>query len=118
MRSRIDDADMRGNILRHANRFGVSFQTLAGTYAVPSGSPHVQALDPGGAARNVTLPASPKIGDWFLIMNMADAAEIITVQTSAGVGLTPACTPTQNETAFVVYINATLGWRNFVAIGV
>lgn len=118
MRSRIDDAELRGNILRHANRFGVSNQTLTGTYAIPAGSPHVQALDPGGGARNVTLPASPKVGDWFLIINTADAAEIITVQNSAGVGLTPAITPTQSESALVVYINATLGWRGFVAIGV
>lgn len=115
--SNIVGAEVADNLLLNKNRFGVGVRTLGGTYAIPSGAEHIQALDPGGAARNVTLPANPKTGDWFLIINTADAAEIITVQNSAGSGLTPACTPTQNESALVVYINATLGWRSFVALG-
>lgn len=99
------------------NRFGVLELTLAATFDVPSGSPQVLVLDPGGAARTVRMPASPQKGDWFLLINTADAAEVITVQDSAGVGLTPACTPAQSESALLVYINATLGWRQFVAIG-
>lgn len=118
MRSRIEGTEVINNVIRNQNRFGVSVQTLAATYAIPSGAPHVQALDPGGAARNVTLPASPRAGDWFLIINAADAAEVITVQTSAAAALVPPITPTQSESALVVYINATLGWRGLVAIGV
>lgn len=118
MRSNLDGATLQDNLILSENRYGVGNQTLTGTYAIPPGAEHIQALDPGGASRNVTLPASPQIGDWFLIINTADAAEIITVQTSAGGALTPPITPTQNESAFVVYTGATLGWRGYVAIGV
>lgn len=118
MRSRIDDAEIRGAILRHANRFGVSLQTLTGTYSIPSGAPHVQMLVTGGSARTVKLPASPKKGDWFLIVNLAAAADVITVQDSAAAALTPACTPTQNEAALVIYSgDATIGWRSVVMLG-
>jgi len=74
-------------------------------------------LDPGGAARTVKLWASPKIGEFLWIINTADAAEVITVQDSAGVALSPACTPTQNEMVLLVYTGATLGWRQFVGLG-
>lgn len=117
MRPNLEAARITKSMLLHGNRFGVSFQTLTGTTTIPPDSPHILAWDPGGAGRTVKLPASPTPGDWFLIMNMADAAEVITVQDSAAAALTPACTPTQSESAFVVYVNATLGWRNFVAIG-
>lgn len=118
MRINLEDGTVTGQKWLRGNRYGVSFQTLTGTTSVPTNAPHVLAWDPGGAGRTVKLPASPAIGDWFYIMNMADAAEVITVQDSAAVALTPATTPTQSETAFVIYINATLGWRSFVAIGV
>jgi len=117
MRSNLEGAKLYGNLLQRGNRLGILNQTLTGTTAIPADAPHVLALDPGGAARNVTLPANPKPGDWFLLINTADALEVITVQNSAGGALVPACTPTQSEVALIVYVNAALGWRSFVGAG-
>lgn len=118
MRVDIDGARMQNAVLMNGNRLGMLELTLTGTTTIPDDAPHVLALDPGGGARTVKMPANPQKGDWYWLINTADAAEIITVQDNAGVALSPACTPTQNESAFLVYINATLGWRQFVAIGV
>jgi hypothetical protein len=62
-----------------------------------------------------SIPAQK--GDTYILINTADAAEVITVQDNAGVALVPACTPAQSETAILIYINATLGWRSFVGLG-
>lgn len=118
MRNRLDDVSMRDSTIMNGNRFGILSQTLTGTTTIPDDAPQVLALDPGGSARTVKMPPTPQTGDFYILINTADAAEIITVQDNAGVGLTPACTPTQSETAILVYIDATLGWRNLVAIGV
>ena len=104
-------------MLRAGNRFGITQLTLGGTLTMSGPMNNVLAIDPGGAARKVLLHASPKRGDFYILINTADAAEVITVQNSAGVGLTPACTPTQNEVAIIVYVDATLGWRSCVALG-
>lgn len=117
-RSNIEGAALWDNLLMQGNRFGSLSQTLGGNLTLSGKSPHLLFLDPGGAGRNVLLPASPKIGDFYIIVNTADAAEVLTIQTSAGGALTPPLTPTQNETAVVFYSGATLGWRGFVAIGV
>lgn len=117
MRSNIEGANLIQTLLNRGNRLGLLVQTLTGTTDIPADAPHVLALDPGGSARTVKLPANPKKGDWFLLINTADAAEVITVQDSAAAALTPACTPTQSESALIIYVNATLGWRNMVMIG-
>jgi hypothetical protein len=116
MRSEIDGTKIMNTILLNGNRLGANSQTLGAGLALAADAPHLQFLDPGGSARNVDLPASPQRGDFFIIVNMADAAEVITVRTSAGAGLTPALTPTQSETAVVFYDGT--NWRGFVAIGV
>jgi hypothetical protein len=115
MRSNIDGSEIINAILKGGNRLGVAVHTLAAAHVLGADAPHVQFLDPGGSARNVDLPASPQKGDFFLIFNTADAAEVITVRDNAGAGLTPAITPTQSECALVVYNGS--AWRGFVALG-
>jgi len=81
------------------NMLGVqtNTETLTDAKTLVASDARIQNLDPGGSARNVTLPAPAGwAGDTFLIVNAADAAEIITVKNSAGTTL---CTPTQSEYA-------------------
>lgn len=115
MRSRIDDAEVRGAILRHANRFGVTQFAFATTIAIPAGAPHVQVLNRGTSSGNVTLPASPKKGDFFYIINAGTGTSVLTIQDSAGTALSPACTPAISEIAFVVYDGTK--WWNSVSLG-
>lgn len=68
------------------------------------------AFDPGGAARNVILPAEAACAGYMVfIVNTADAAEVITVQddTPATVG-----TPTQAE-GIICWCDGTT-WRGLV----
>lgn len=67
------------------------------------------ALDPGGAARNVDLPATSAAlaGQSVTIINTADAAEALTVRLT-GAGSTVA-TIDQNENATVICYSATAG---------
>ena len=66
----------------------------------------VFVFDPGGAARDVTLPTEAASGGstsmlaTIRITNSADAAEVITIKNDAGTGVGGA-TPTQNETSVV-----------------
>jgi hypothetical protein len=117
MRINLEGARISDMISMSRNRLGVGVVTLTGTFAIGPGSPHVLALDAGGSARNVTLPANPRVGDWFYIINTTGSALVLTIQDSAGGALTPACTPTQNEMAFLIYLGATLGWKNIVGLG-
>lgn len=115
MRNNLEGAIIADCLIKSGNRFGINVETLAATKAIAADGPQVHFLDPGGAARDVTLWASPQRGDWVLIFNTADAAEVITVKDSAAAGLTPAITPTQSEAALIVW-NGT-AWKGFVAIG-
>lgn len=108
-------AEIQDSLLRAGNRFGVDTRTLTGTTQLERG-PNILFLDPGGAARTVKLWASPKAGDWAVIVNTADAAEVITVQTAAAGAISAGITPTQAEVA-VVFYNGTV-WMGFVAIAV
>jgi hypothetical protein len=55
------------------------------------------SFDPGGAGRNVDLPAEEACaGSFLFISNRADAAEILTIRNDAGGTIV---TPTQNEAA-------------------
>lgn len=65
-------------------------------------------FDPGGAGRNVDLPATTNLaGHRFLIVYTADAAEDLTVRLTAG-GATVA-TVSQNEHAVFTCTSATAG---------
>jgi hypothetical protein len=67
------------------NRVGLNVETLTGTKTLNVGSPRGQKLDPGGAGRDVDLPAEESsAGEWFEITNGADAAEALTVKNDAG----------------------------------
>lgn len=56
-------------------------RTASGAITLTTADQRVQVIDPGGAGRNVVLPAeADMVGDFFVIVNAADAAETLTVQ--------------------------------------
>jgi len=73
-------------------------QTLAAAMTIDRDSPPMINLDPGGAGRNVTLPTEED-GLVFLINNIADAAEDITVKNPA---TTTIGTISQNEAGLAI----------------
>jgi hypothetical protein len=97
-------------LVRLEKRQGSNVQTLAGNKTLTADDKRIQVLDPGGAGRDVTLPAEAvSTGLDFYVHNSADAAEILTIKENGGVTI---CTPTQNETAYV-YCDGTT-WRGIV----
>ena len=99
------------NVFLNQLRLRSETRTLAGNITLVKQSPTLQYMDPGGAARTVTLPAeADSDGLVFVIVNRADAAEVITVQDD---GTTTIVTPTQNEVA-VCFCDG-VGWSGFVA---
>lgn len=82
-----------------ASRFSVAaVETLTGTRTITVAEmerTQIFLFDPGGAARNLDLPAEEASkGAVLFISNRADAAEVITIRNDAGGTIT---TPTQNE---------------------
>lgn len=80
--SNIRNANSEHLIATTGFRLSSEIRTLAGDITLGLECAPVQYLDPGGAARNVDLPASVK-GTVIVISNMADAAETITVRNEA-----------------------------------
>lgn len=104
------------DVLQKTTRFNHQTIALGADLTLTAKHPTLLFIDPGGSARNVDLPAeADSEGMMFIIVNTADAAEVITVRDDAGAGLTPAITPTQNETAFLFCDGTT--WRGTVALG-
>jgi hypothetical protein len=100
------------NVVRQLS-IGVYKGTLAGHITLTGRSPQLMSLDPGGAARNVTLPAPADSKDrWFLIVNHADAAEAITVLTA---GPATVIVISQNEAGIVFCDGA--AWDGFQISG-
>lgn len=62
----------------------VNAETLAATKALSDGDDYVQNLDPGGADRDVTLPAEATSNHGFVIRNTADADEWLLVKNDGG----------------------------------
>lgn len=88
-----------GDMLRLPNS-GYAETTASGNVTLTTDSAHVQRIDPGGSARDVTLPTGAA-GMWYLIVNTADAAENLVVKAAGG---TPTVvTLNQNEAALVVH---------------
>ena len=96
---------------------GFNAETLAGAKVLTYQDSQFQALDPGGSARNVALPAAgARKGHFFWIANKADAAEAITLQQPDA--STTLATISQNEAALVFCADdgaaaATSGWTLF-----
>lgn len=93
MRQRADDLVVWGlSIISKLKLKGVTL-TLAGNYTIDADQGPMVNLDPGGAGRNVTLPTEEE-GLTFVINNIADAAEDLTVKNPAA---TTIGTVSQNE---------------------
>lgn len=78
---------------------GVRIATLAGAVTLDATSSWFQFLDPGGAHRDVTLPAEVD-GMCFWIFNRADAAENLVIKDDAAATVG---TINQSEGAIVAY---------------
>lgn len=86
-----------------ASRFAAkTAETLSGARVITHAEVEqyqAMAFDPGGAGRNVDLPAEGVCaGVYLYISNTADAAEVLTIRNDAGSTIV---TPTQNEAAMV-----------------
>jgi hypothetical protein len=88
-----------------AHAFAVSnagaLETLTGTRTVTAAEILASSfftMDPGGAGRSVVLPnaaTAGMAGQFVMIANAADAAEVLTISADSAT----VCTPTQAETA-------------------
>lgn len=85
--------------MAHPLKFSVK-ETLAGHRTITDAELNecnMFSFDPGGAGRNVVLPAeATSAGEFIFISNEADAAEVLTIQDDSPATI---CTPTQNEAA-------------------
>ena len=84
----------------NVNAVGHNVETLAANKTLTGSDATFQHLDPGGSARDVTLPAeATSTGRAFRILNTADAAENLVVKDD---GASTVVTISQNEAAWVV----------------
>ena len=91
-------------------RLEVQTETLAANKTLTELSPSLLMLDPGGAGRDITLPAeADSTGLVFFISNEADNPEILTIKDDGG---TTIVTPTENE-ACIIWCNGT-SWSGLV----
>lgn len=89
-------------------------QTLTGTTVIAADMPSMLALDPGGAARNVDMAAvtaQGMEGKIWIVINAADAAEVITIRDAAAATIV---TLTQNECAVIMVAGGV--WRGYVMV--
>lgn len=78
---------------------GVGVRTLTGNVTCDAGTENFCSWDPGGASRDVTLPAEESSnGLFFLFVNEADAAENLVIKNDGGSTIV---TINQNEWAIV-----------------
>ena len=98
---------------------GFTAQTLSGDTTLTVKDSQFQAIDPGGAGRNVTLPAGDVRGRFMFIGNKADADEgIVLLQPD---GSSVAATVSQNDMAIIyatddIADGATSGWSLFFMV--
>lgn len=98
MRQRADDLQAFGLTIWSKEKRKVLTLTLGAAFVIDADSPPIINLDPGGAGRNVTLPTEEE-GLCFLINNIADAAEDLTVKNPA---TTTIGTISQNEAGLAI----------------
>ncbi len=84
---------------------GVNIATLIGTTTLTDKSSNIQILDPGGANRNVDLPAA-RDGMWWQFSNTANADEDLVIRDAAGGTIV---TINQGEQAMVAVDGTTYG---------
>jgi hypothetical protein len=90
-------------------RLEVQTETLSGEKSLTKLSPSLLMLDPGGAGRDINLPAvADSVGLVFFLSNEADGAEVLTVKE----GATTIVTPTQDE-ACILWCDGT-SWSGLV----
>lgn len=109
-RSNIEGSNLLDNVLVRGVKGGVNIQTLTGTTSMPTNPNWLNFLDPGGATRELRLPAEAR-GLTLVIVNTADAAEDLTVKEDSGT--TTIGTISQNEMALLVCNGTT--W--FIGVG-
>lgn len=108
--NKVDLGNRTGEFLGSLQLTAVNAETLAGNKTLVVTDAPIQVLDPGGAGRDVTFPTEAQSkGLIFIVHNSADAAEVLTCKTSAGVAFV---TPTQAESA-LCYCDGTT-WRGIV----
>lgn len=98
MRQRFDDAIFFGAHFWTKLKLKALTLTLGAAFTIDADAPPVINLDPGGAGRNVTLPTEEE-GLCFLINNIADAAEDLTIKNPA---TTTIGTVSQNEAGLAI----------------
>lgn len=97
MRQRADDLDIFGMQIFNRLKFRSIVLTLGAAYTIDADGATLLSLDPGGATRVITLPAAEE-GLAFIINNIADAAEDLTINSPPA---TTIGTISQNEAALV-----------------
>ena len=81
--------------------FSGAIETLAGDKTIADADAMILKMDPGGSARDVTLPAEADVspaGRLYWIINAADAAENLVIKDDGGSTI---ATANQNESAVV-----------------
>lgn len=98
MRSNIEEARLYKTVTTRGMR-DVTTLTLTAAYTISDDEGDVMVIDPGGASRNVTLPAAASHkGRVIWIVNTADAAEDLVLKDVS----TTVDTISQNERGWVV----------------
>lgn len=93
-RSLIEDAPMR-NVKSHRTNYSTGALTLTAAYVLSDDEPDLMSMNPGGASRNVTLPAvANQEGRVLRIANAATALEDLVVKNAGAVTI---ATISQNE---------------------
>ena len=106
MRALIEGSRIIDTLFGKGFKFEQMIQTMTGTLTLGADCAPLVFLDPGGAARTLNLPPESR-GAFLLIVNTADAAEVLTIKEDTST--TTIGSVTQNECALCVCDGTT--WR-------